>query len=375
MGGILLRLRRIVPAPPARQIEGRDAGAAGPAQAPVAQVELLTAPAAQDVQAGAHPGLGLVAGPGAQHRHPVRAQRPGRRQPVELLLQPVDQLGGDRAALRRHRIGAAHAGQAQRLVRRPQLPGMRREFRRLAVQAQRRIGAVDHQHRVGRVEVRRRGGVAGRTARLGVPDQIGRRVDRQLAGAPGLQPQRMRRGGIFAIGVVGHLHPRARLEHRDRQRHAADELAGAGGDHDARRIDLMQLAELAPQRAEGRIGIAPGIDLAHHFQRHRRRPAGIGIGGEVPARHAVGIGPAMRAREIVQGRGDLIVVVQRRHGLRPAPRPAVSASSARPPPVRPRARPSRSARPSGPAAAPAPGPRPREIVLRHAEHRRPACAI
>ena len=225
----------------------------------------------------------------------MRADRPGRRQ----RLQPLHQIA---CLQRRDRVGGAHSGQPERLVRRPELPDPiepGRVERGLALQAQRRIGAVEHQQLAlpKRIDLLLQAGMrlSERAGGLAGPDQAGI----PLAVHP-LQPPGPGRLGVVAISAFRQCvscrispGPEARMCYQ--RTDAEDEFARTARQQNTLRCDLVKGRQRLAQRVIARIGIVAGICRLHCRQGRRTGPAGIAVGRKVVPGHTQHIGATMQA--------------------------------------------------------------------------------
>ena len=215
----------------------------------------------------------------------MRAHGPGRAELVE----------GDNGCFGMHRrncIRGAHAGQAERLVGRPELPDalqLRCAQCRRAAEPQRLIGTIQHAQRVSaRERLPRRAaprnsspsGMRRTTrsakhvgyfvqSRLRQPERTGRLASpEQLRGirfSGNHQPVRVGRLRIVAVAVRrqpdGAALPFGLRHLRSQGRDAKDEFAGAGGQHHALRIHSMKISQLLAQGAVAGVGVLAGIGL------------------------------------------------------------------------------------------------------------------
>ncbi len=97
---------------------------------------------------------------------------------------------------------------------------------------------------------------------------------------------------VVAIGMRGQTY----LAHtllRGPGGDAVDELTGAAGQQQAPRRDLVNVSQQPAQGVVAAVRIAQRIGLLHRVQRGGAWPAGIGVGGKVKARHALGIRAAV----------------------------------------------------------------------------------
>ena len=122
-----------------------------------------------------------------------------------------------------------------------------------------------------------------------MPDQgrLLRRVD-------DIEALRAGGGAVIAIGLQRHHH-RTRRQARDHGADAHDELARARRQQDALRRHAVPVGQLLAQGLVVRVRVARGIGLADGVKHLRTRPAGVGVGREIPTRRALGVRPAVAA--------------------------------------------------------------------------------
>ena len=131
-----------------------------------------------------------------------------------------------------------------------------------------------------------------------LPDPAGWRARTPIANPPQHHlPAQHRARALAQPGHSRHscaaaLPPAPRLAVRP-GRHAVNELAGTGRQHDARRGHAMKSTQTLAQRRVGRVGVARGIGRLHGVQCLGARATSVAVGRKIVQRHACGIGATM----------------------------------------------------------------------------------